>query len=204
VRTDFRGEVRRLALQAFASANHALKRSPLREAILAKSHVEAEAAVSPAVEAMEKAFTKKYPALLTRMIASAGAVAGKNLVDQLLRARITANAKPAIKLDYKLDVTNPKSVEWIKERALTLVKGVTTTTREALREEILSAFEEQRSIDDIISDIISIIDDPNRAEVIARTETMDAANEGQQLLWDQAVDDGLLTGERASSLDCNA
>ena len=33
-----------------------------------------------------------------------------------------------------------------------------------------------------------------RAEMIARTETMRASNEGQQELWNQAVDAGLLTG----------
>jgi SPP1 gp7 family putative phage head morphogenesis protein len=33
-----------------------------------------------------------------------------------------------------------------------------------------------------------------RAETIARTETMAASNEGQQELWEQAVDEGLLTG----------
>jgi 8-oxo-dGTP pyrophosphatase MutT (NUDIX family) len=33
-----------------------------------------------------------------------------------------------------------------------------------------------------------------RADTIAHTETMRASNEGQQELWDQAVDDGLLTG----------
>jgi hypothetical protein len=33
-----------------------------------------------------------------------------------------------------------------------------------------------------------------RAEMIARTETLAASNEGQRLLWDQAIEDGLLTG----------
>jgi DNA topoisomerase-1 len=33
-----------------------------------------------------------------------------------------------------------------------------------------------------------------RAETIARTETMAAANEGQQELWNQAIENGLLTG----------
>jgi hypothetical protein len=39
-----------------------------------------------------------------------------------------------------------------------------------------------------------LIGDPERAELIARTETMRASNEGQQEAWDQAVEEGLLTG----------
>lgn len=35
----------------------------------------------------------------------------------------------------------------------------------------------------------------NRARTIARTETMKAANEGQQQLWNQAREKGLLTGK---------
>lgn len=34
-----------------------------------------------------------------------------------------------------------------------------------------------------------------RARMIARTETMSAANEGQRMLWEQALEDGLLEGD---------
>src|SRR5204863_36491 len=42
--------------------------------------------------------------------------------------------------------------------------------------------------------ILDAIGDEARATLIARTETMIAANAGQRLGWDQAVDEGLLTG----------
>lgn len=37
----------------------------------------------------------------------------------------------------------------------------------------------------------------SRAEMIAQTETMEAANEGQKELWDQAVEQGLLSGSES-------
>jgi SPP1 gp7 family putative phage head morphogenesis protein len=177
---------------AFAVARHAVKQSALHAAIVAKSQPEAEAAVSPALVALRDQLHKKLPPVLAKIVQAGGDAAAKNLVHMKL---LRSAARPAIKLDYRLDVNNEKASEYVKQHALELVKGLSKTTEDDLRDAILSAFEEDRAVVDIVKDIIEIIDDPNRAEVIARTETMTAANEGQSLLWDQAVEDGLLTGK---------
>jgi SPP1 gp7 family putative phage head morphogenesis protein len=58
-----------------------------------------------------------------------------------------------------------------------------------------ASFEEQFDVDELADKIGDLIGDDARAETIARTETMRASNQGQQELWAQAEDAGLLTGK---------
>jgi hypothetical protein len=62
--------------------------------------------------------------------------------------------------------------------------------RDSLDEQGLSASEIEDEIDAKSEEMLD-----RRAETISRTETMSAANEGQQELWEQGVDDGQLTGD---------
>jgi SPP1 gp7 family putative phage head morphogenesis protein len=48
------------------------------------------------------------------------------------------------------------------------------------------------------TEIEVLIGDADRAETIARTETMRAANEGQIEAWQQAAETGLLTGNEST------
>jgi SPP1 gp7 family putative phage head morphogenesis protein len=49
-------------------------------------------------------------------------------------------------------------------------------------------------VDELADEIADLIGDPARAETIARTEVQRASNQGQIEAWDQATDEGLLTG----------
>ena len=76
------------------------------------------------------------------------------------------------------------------------MKGVSATTRQDIRDVVEEAFADQEmTVQDIADEIEKIVADPARAEVIARTETMRASNLGQQEAWNQAIDEGLLTGQ---------
>ncbi len=63
-------------------------------------------------------------------------------------------------------------------------------------QDIISAALSEDELDSaaLVDDIAAAMGDDARAEMIARTETMRASNEGQQEAWDQAVTAGLLTG----------
>lgn len=95
---------------------------------------------------------------------------------------------------FKFNVTNRKAVTWAKEHAADLVSGVSKTTREGIRDLVESAFVEQFDVQDLADQIEELVGDNSRAELIARTEVMRASNEGQQELWDQAVEAGFLSG----------
>lgn len=96
------------------------------------------------------------------------------------------------------DAGNPHAKEWVKAQALDLVEGISDTTREEIRGLIDDAFEAGNTdldVDELTTRITDLINDSDRADKIARTETMRAANQGQLEAWDQAEEQGLLTGD---------
>lgn len=105
-------------------------------------------------------------------------------------------AKPDARIKgFAFDRTNPKAVAWAKAHAAATVTGVSQTTRERIKELVEASFEDQFDVQELADKIDGIIHDPDRAETIARTETMKAANRGQQDAWDQAVQHGLLNDD---------
>jgi SPP1 gp7 family putative phage head morphogenesis protein len=99
---------------------------------------------------------------------------------------------PKVKIGIKFDAANKPAIQWAKKHAAELVTEITETTRERIRDEVVGAFKEKISPAQLADLLESIVDDENRAELIAKTETMFAANMGQRQAWDQAVDKGLL------------
>jgi len=181
-----------MVTEAFKKAHAAIDAGKLRRALDKKDHAGAEAAVEPAVISMKKTLAKKLPDLLTEVVKAGGDAAAENLNAAL---GLRAAAPKSLSIEMQFDVTNPKAVKWVKEHALRLVDDLSKTTIENLRDVILSGFEEEKTVDEIAKEIADVIDDSARAEMIARTETMEAANEGQSQLWDQAIEDGFLTGK---------
>lgn len=104
---------------------------------------------------------------------------------------ITALAGP---LRMQFDAQNPAVIEWARKHAAELVTQVTDTTRERIR---LAVEELQAEGDwEFAHDrIAAAVGDQDRADLIARHETMLAAGEGQRQAWAQAEDEGLLTGD---------
>ena len=98
-------------------------------------------------------------------------------------------------VSWEVSRSNPSARDWAKEHAAELIDGITATTRDAIQGIVEDAFDEGRTVAEVADEIDQFLGDENRAELIARTETMTAANAGQQEAWDQAVEDGFLTGE---------
>ncbi len=95
-------------------------------------------------------------------------------------------------LNMRFDVSDPNAIQWAKDHAAELAKGISDTTRERIAEAIADALE---SGEDPSDEILAAVGDEDRADLIARTETMQAASEGQRMGWDQATEAGLLTGD---------
>lgn len=97
------------------------------------------------------------------------------------------------KFPTKFDATSEEAIKWAREHAAELAEGISDTSRDDIRDAIASALEGE-GLDSAYDDILDAVGNEARAEMISRTETMDAANEGLAQSWDQAVSDGLLTG----------
>lgn len=120
-----------------------------------------------------------------------GGNAGLSLLKKARAAEITTAAGP---LKFRFSDQNPHAVAWAKEHAAEMATNISETTREAIRAAIESALE-QGDLAGATDDIAAAVGDEDRAVRIARNETMTAANEGQRQAWDQAVEEGLLTGD---------
>jgi SPP1 gp7 family putative phage head morphogenesis protein len=148
-------------------------------------------AASEAIDAVAAHITEHLPPLLVQVIHAAGTASAKRLV-KALRTASLRTAKDDV--GFKFDETNPKATEWASQNAADLVGGITESARDEIKDLVEHAFEEQVSVDDLAKQIEEVIGDANRAELIARTETMRASNEGQLEAWEQATEDGLLAG----------
>lgn len=94
-------------------------------------------------------------------------------------------------LRMRFDVKNPSIVEWARKHAAELIANVLDTTRERIR--IASEnFQDDGDWDFYADRIMAAVGDEQRADLIARHETMLAAGEGQRQGWDQALEEGLL------------
>lgn len=96
---------------------------------------------------------------------------------------------------FEFDATNPRTTEWITDHTGELIEGISSATRDSIRGLVESAFEEQFDVDELADHIGELLGDDDRAERIARTETMRASNEGLLESWRQALDEELIEGD---------
>lgn len=111
-----------------------------------------------------------------------------------------ANAKMARRLSFRtadgplnirFDVSDPNAVKWAREHAAELAKGLSETSRQDIQDAVANALDGD-GIDAAYDDILAAVGDEDRADLIARTEIMDAANQGFLQGLSQAQDAGLL------------
>jgi SPP1 gp7 family putative phage head morphogenesis protein len=110
---------------------------------------------------------------------------------QMRTAKRSAPVKKIGPLTMRFDATNQRVIDWADRHAAELIDGISETTRDAINNAVAEALE-QGSIKDLYAEILDAVGNEQRAELIARTEVMTAANEGQREGWRQAVDEGVL------------
>lgn len=77
---------------------------------------------------------------------------------------------------------------WAKKHAAELITDISKTTRDRIRR----AVAEYKDPRELARAVARIIKDPKRAKMIARTESIRAAHEGQRAAWDKARAAGLI------------
>lgn len=145
-----------------------------------------------------KAFEDSLAAPMRRLLADVRNASAKASVvvlkRQLSQRTAMRAAAPSLIKGWAFDTSNPAAQQWVQDHATELIDDLSTTTRDDIKDLLESAFEGEFDVAELSDHISELIGDDARAETIARTETMTASNEGQQEAWDQAVEDGLLTG----------
>lgn len=151
--------------------------------------------VKAATAAIRAALEDVLAPTLLKVVA-AGGVAGLQMLTKQLRAAELRTAKPSkttVGFKLRFDAKNPAVIAWADKHAAELITGITETTRENINNAV-AELQETGDWDEAYDEILAAVGNTARADLIARTETMIAANEGQRQSWDQAVDEGLLTG----------
>lgn len=149
--------------------------------------------LSTALIAFEGSWKAKLIPLLKKTFDQAG-------VDTIAQLHgVKAAAGPKVKpTSFAFDTNNSDAASWATDHAGELISGVTQATRDSIHDLVADAFNSDDGYDAsaLVDDIAAEIGgDEARAELIAQTETMAAANAGQQEAWAQAVDSGLLNGD---------
>lgn len=148
-----------------------------------------------ATKAVRAALLESLPPVLVKAFKAGGNAAVEKLPKVKLAEMRAAKDKPVdAKLTMKFDAKNEAASKWAKQHAGELAKDISATTEQAIKDAVARA-QEEGDLRQQRDDILDAVGDESRAELIARTESMTAANEGQREAWDQAVDAGLLTGD---------
>lgn len=147
--------------------------------------------MSGAVASCERDLRPKIEQLLTDVRNASAQRTAKDL-NRLRAAGVRALAP---KKGFSFDESNPDAAAWAKDHAAELVDGISESTRNEIRQLVEDVFNDTLPANELADKIAEAIGDNARADLIAETETMAASNEGVQEAWDQAVEEGLLTGK---------
>lgn len=141
-------------------------------------------------------FGRELQDVLPNALAPIIAEGGAHAIDGLSRIKAAeeprALAPARAKMSVVFTAKNAKVQEAAGLQTLQLIKDITETTRDRIRNALAAHVGGGSSDRDFFDAIDAAIGDPVRARVIARTETMRSVNQGQQLAWSAAVDAGLL------------
>ncbi len=119
------------------------------------------------------------------ILAGFGEVSTKELAKKIAEAYLEAISERSGDAEDEVgavgigfDVDSPVAIEWAKENAADLIKGIDDTTRDAVRDVISDGLESGADMRDISANIAEVFDGAKgwRAETIARTEIMRASN----------------------------
>jgi SPP1 gp7 family putative phage head morphogenesis protein len=185
---------KQVALSAIDSARKALLKSGLKKALKAKDHAATLEAASKAVDVLASALLPGLETALHEVMSASGTIAARSLKWKLRSMHAAGGFRTAVITKWDYNSTDPHAVAWIKDHAAKTIDGISEDTRQQIRDLVEEAFSSEFDVNDLADEIANIVGDDARADVIARTETMRASNEGQLEAWDQAKDAGLLTG----------
>lgn len=185
---------------AFASARHSVDAAALEAAIAIPNRATRRRAIllamRPAPEALGAALERVLRPTLERCYASGG-VTGLAMLKRQLRT-LSEDEPHTLRratspFDMKFNAKSENAIKWAKKHTGELISDITKTTRRQIMRAVVRALD-GGSPRQLYKDVLKAVGDPARADLIARSELMDAASSGQREAWAQAVEEGLLTG----------
>lgn len=183
-------------IYAFARGRAALHHDLLKKAIASRSNL--GEIMAPAEHAVAAALREVLVPTLAEVLRAGGEVAAKSLhglrTAELRTAKGPRDNAPDVNIRFTFNALDPRAVDWADRHAAELVTRVSETTRENINNTIAELLE-SGDWDSAYDDLLDAVGDGARATLIARHETMAAVSEGQREAWEQAVDEGLLTGD---------
>lgn len=182
----------------------------------------AEIEASLLLPSLDENLRRKYRTQIRQVLNEAGVASVK------LQPRVLASTFG------RFDLTNPRAVEWARQKSSGLVREISNGAKQTIRRVIaegidqgipvrttarrlrssiglterqwqsVANFQNQRRVkfgDSIAeaekrAEVFTRRVHRRRAELIARTETIDASFQGRQELWDQAADKGLIQQDK--------
>lgn len=99
--------------------------------------------------------------------------------------------RPRMRTLKSRDPLSAAASAWAKKHTAELVTGIAEVTRKRIATVVAKQLPDKQTH----TALVKILKDPKRAQLIARTEAMIAAHEGQRILWRRAVEDGLLDAD---------
>ncbi|HLY26374.1 MAG TPA: phage portal protein, partial [Aggregatilineales bacterium] len=117
-------------------------------------------------------------------IALAGFAAGNDTLDTGKRTLPVATKAFTIPVDWSL--INREALDFIKDYAFNLIKGIDQTTADNVRDTITTSLEGGLSRDQIAKALAGVFNDPARAKLIAQSEGIRVFNNGAFTRWTNA------------------
>lgn len=157
-----------------------------------------------------------------RVVERRGSFSARRKVGNLKSSDGQTHTRPLKLMDFS--ITNPRAIEWARNRSSALITEIGSSTRETVRDIITSGLRDGRAprvISKEIGSYVGLRSDQletlrkfeaggaseaqvarrakqllkQRGELIARTETMRSSNVGLREMWYQAVDNDLLPSD---------
>ena len=109
---------------------------------------------------------------------SLGAIIKVNQSEVMAHAGTEALVQVGVETEF--DLANTRAANWLKDNALMNSTSYTGTVRDEITAIVESSIADDRSVDEITADLSQYFDDSSeyKAERLARTETIDAYNQG--------------------------
>ena len=186
--------IKAAVLKAFKTGREAINGPLLRQALKNKDREKAERILAPVAGVVKTMLVKALPDLIGKTHTAGGHAA----VDMLKQPRTAEGFRAAkVSIDWGFDDEDPDAQAWILDHGAELVTDIDKTTKQDIQAALMKAFDadEDTDVQDLVDEIADAVGDEDRAMLIARTETMKAASEGQRNAWRQAVNDDQLDGD---------
>ena len=191
---EYEGAMAALIRLAFLAGRRAIDKSALEAALVAgdgAAAAKATAGAGPAVRARLKDAIGKM--LQATVVAGNGGAAQK-LRRLTFRTAAETKAKGAKPKGFAMvfDAANEDAATWAEAHVGELLDDLEATTVSDIAQAVAESMRGNLSPREAYAEIAAAVGDDARAQTIARTEAMSAANEGQRQSWAQAQDAGLL------------